>query len=101
MSSDASAPAPPPPAQLPPAGWYPDPHNPETTQRWWNGTEWADAYAPIDTPIVDPHDPPRPLSRLQAVAVAGLIVVAFLEAFNVYADGVYLSVVNDLLDDQD
>jgi hypothetical protein len=86
---------------LPPAGWYPDPHNPETTQRWWNGKEWADAHAPIDTPVVDPQDPPRPLSRLQAVAVAGLIVVAFLEAFNIYADGVYLGVIEDLLDQED
>ncbi len=30
-----------PPQQLPPAGWYPDPHNP-VNYRWWDGAAWTD-----------------------------------------------------------
>ncbi len=26
---------------LPPAGWFPDPHNP-TQLRWWDGTQWTE-----------------------------------------------------------
>jgi len=34
MSENTNTPSP-----LPPAGWYPDPHNP-STQRYWNGEHW-------------------------------------------------------------
>ena len=27
---------------LPPAGWYPDPHDP-VNYRWWDGASWTDA----------------------------------------------------------
>jgi hypothetical protein len=84
-------------AELPPAGWYPDPHDPASTQRYWDGAAWTDSYAPIDTPVVDPRDPPLPIGVLQAVAVAGLIVVGFIEAFNLYADLRYIGVVDELL----
>jgi hypothetical protein len=89
---------PPPPPQLPPAGWYPDPDHPESTQRYWDGERWTDSYAPIGTPIVDPQDPPRPLATLQAVAVAGLTLVAVVAALRVYADARYIAVLEDRID---
>lgn len=36
-------PAPEPVADLPAAGWYPDPEDPEDYLRWWSGTEWVGA----------------------------------------------------------
>ena len=30
--------------QLPPAGWYPDPHD-STAQRFWDGTQWTEHFA--------------------------------------------------------
>ena len=93
-----SNPAPPPPPQLPPAGWYPDPDDPESTQRYWDGERWTDSYAPVGTPLVDPSDPPRSLGTLQAVAVAGLTVIAIVAALRIYADARYIAVLDDLID---
>lgn len=33
-------------AALPPAGWYPDPHN-TLYRRWWDGTAWTNAVEPL------------------------------------------------------
>ena len=27
---------------LPPPGWYPNPDDPPTVVRWWDGTQWTD-----------------------------------------------------------
>ena len=83
---------------LPPAGWYPDPHNPQATQRYWDGSGWTDSYAPIGTPIVDPADPPKPLASLQAVATAGLSAVILAQVFNIVADANYIGVLGDMID---
>lgn len=52
-------------SQSAPAGWYPQP---DGTQRWWNGTSWAEAPAPGIGPVVHgevvravPPPPPQPL----------------------------------------
>jgi hypothetical protein len=89
---------PPPPTELPPAGWYPDPHDPESTQRYWDGERWTDSYAPIGAPIVDPQDPPRPLATLQGIAVAGLTFVAVVAALRIYADARYIAVLDDRIE---
>lgn len=35
----------------PPAGWYPDPENPDSERsRWWDGQRWTDTYAPVTAP---------------------------------------------------
>jgi len=36
-------PAPPPM----PAGWYPDPHDPRRGQRYWDGAQWTEHFAPL------------------------------------------------------
>ena len=38
------------PAQLPVAGWYPDPDDPEHSQRYWDGARWTDQRAPYAQP---------------------------------------------------
>ena len=95
MSSEQAPP--PPPAQLPPAGWYPDPHDPESTQRYWDGERWTDSYAPVGTPLVDPADPPRDLGTVQWVAVAGLTLIAVLAVFSIVADARYIALLDDLI----
>lgn len=40
-SADRTQPEPEATAQLSPAGWYPDPEDPEDYLRWWSGTEWV------------------------------------------------------------
>ena len=89
---------PPPSTQLPPAGWYPDPQNPETLQRYWDGQHWTDSHAPIGTPIVEPSNPPRDLGIAEGVAVAGMTLIAVLAVFSIVADAQYISVLNDLID---
>lgn len=42
-------------AQSAPAGWYPDSENP-AQQRYWDGTVWTQAVAPISPAEVTPHD---------------------------------------------
>jgi hypothetical protein len=90
----------PPPPELPPAGWYPDPHNPESTQRYWDGERWTDSFAPVGTPIVDPAEPPRDLAGVQGVAVAGLALVVALSVFAIVAQGRYIAILNDLIGGQ-
>ena len=35
----------------PPAGWYPDPENPDSERpRWWDGQRWTDTHAPVTSP---------------------------------------------------
>ena len=56
-------------SELPPAGWYPDPQQPER-QRWWDGTEWTDtllqAAPDINDPLWQAH--PEDAKALQAAA---------------------------------
>ncbi|MDO8107029.1 DUF2510 domain-containing protein [Isoptericola sp. b441] len=40
-------------------GWYPDPSAPGQ-QRYWNGTAWAEATAPLAAPAPIPS-PPKPV----------------------------------------
>jgi hypothetical protein len=52
------------------AGWYPDP-NGTPNQRWWDGTQWTNQYAP-PTPVVH--------ARFSGISIAGFVlaVIAFL-----------------------
>lgn len=87
---------------VPPAGWYADPADPELSERFWDGERWTEERRRVSGHrVADPADPPRRLGALQAVAVAGLVIVVFLELFNVYADGRYLAVIDDLLGGRD
>jgi hypothetical protein len=45
------------------AGWYPDP-NGTPNQRWWDGTQWTNHYAP-PTAVAKP--------KLSGIALAGFI----------------------------
>ena len=49
-------------APLPVAGWYPDPEN-ETSDRWWDGANWADHRRPrgaVATAVVPSAAPSAP-----------------------------------------
>lgn len=65
-------------AELPPAGWYPDPDRP-ATQRYWNGSAWTEQRAS--------QAKPEPLNA-QALrwVLGGLAVVAVIAAV-VISDG--------------
>lgn len=91
---DPGAPSPPPP-RLPPAGWYPDPDAPDTRQRYWDGSLWADSYAPIETPFVDPHNPPKSLRNVRNLAFAGIAAVVLLEVASIVADARLVSLLDD------
>ena len=40
---------------LPPAGWHPDPENPNGAVRWWDGTQWTSNVHPVSpTPAGGP-----------------------------------------------
>lgn len=95
MSSPDPSPS---PQQRPPAGWYPDPDNPESTQRYWDGQGWTDSYAPIGAAVADPTDPPRPLGVAEGVAVAGLTLIAVLAAFALVAYARYVGILGDEID---
>jgi hypothetical protein len=43
----------------PPAGWYPDTQKPGT-QRYWDGAQWTEHTAPLDTPPPPPVQPVEP-----------------------------------------
>src|SRR3989337_2750247 len=94
---DEQAP-PPPPRQLPPAGWYPDPDNPETTQRYWDGQAWTESHAPLGAELVSPTDPPQNLGVVEGLAVAGLTLAAVLAVFSIVTDFLYVNVLTDLID---
>jgi hypothetical protein len=32
---------------LPPAGWHPDPENPNGAMRWWDGAKWTSHVHPV------------------------------------------------------
>jgi MFS family permease len=36
------------PTSGPPAGWYPDPDNPDAARRYWDGRRWTDSRAPVE-----------------------------------------------------
>lgn len=36
--------------QMPPAAWYPDPHN-ASQLRYWDGTAWTNQFAPAGSPV--------------------------------------------------
>jgi hypothetical protein len=46
------------PPQLPPAGWYRNPHGPG--QRYWDGSQWTEHQRLDPEPAVDRPPPPRP-----------------------------------------
>lgn len=74
MTSDET-----PPASLPPAGWYPDPDQPQT-QRYWTGSEWTDQRAPMA---------PKPEDRASGV----LLFVSYAAAFLLPLIGFILGIV--------
>lgn len=43
----------------PPAGWHPDPHDPNQL-RWWDGTQWTSATHPRQQPAPAPEPGPEP-----------------------------------------
>lgn len=77
-----------PPAQHPPAGWYPDPEG-KPMQRYWNGVAWTEQFAPqaagvpgqVGVPVtVDANGQPvSPSSRLAAT-----LLCFFLGVFGVH-----------------
>jgi hypothetical protein len=64
-----------------PAGWYPDPEDPERT-RWWDGQGWT---ARTDAP--EPASPPKAGRswRIPALVTAGFLVVALTGVGVVFA----------------
>ena len=60
-------------AEPTPAGWYPDPENPGQ-QRYWDGTAWAEHFAPGDTPAA----PAAAVAKKPIYRRAWFIVVAVL-----------------------
>ena len=57
---DPSGARPPAPPDLPPEGWYRDPHGATGVNRWWTGTQWTDRtqLAPPPPPRLPPvHGP--------------------------------------------
>ncbi len=40
-----------------PAGWHPDPDNPNGALRWWDGSRWTDHVHPVAPPTVPPPGP--------------------------------------------
>ncbi len=64
---------PPPPPQLPPAGWYADPAG-RGGSRWWDGTAWApDPPGPAPA-LIEPVRPRRRRPLLWGSAAAVLVV---------------------------
>jgi hypothetical protein len=83
---------------LPPAGWYPDPESPDTKQRYWDGDRWTDRFADIrGHHLAHPQAPPKPLGRLAQFAIAGLVMVAVIEAFNIFVDINYIGIGDEIL----
>ena len=70
----------PPPLQLPPAGWYPDPEG--LGLRWWDGARWTEHKQP-EPPVTDTH---RPRRRRVWIA-AGLIAAASVGVFVLLSSG--------------
>ncbi|MFL5870952.1 MAG: DUF2510 domain-containing protein [Solirubrobacterales bacterium] len=67
------------PAQLPPAGWYPDPDHPELHQRYWDGAGWTDQRAPLAREDASPWI--LGIGYLGSLLVIpGLMVAAYLNA---------------------
>lgn len=52
-------------SQQPPAGWYPDPANPQAT-RWWDGSAWADPVPQRQTVSGYPAAPQGPYAGVPA-----------------------------------
>lgn len=65
--------APPPqqPTETWPPGWYPDPENPQATQRYWDGTTWTDNRAPFAQVGGTEH---RPETSAGGLGVAGYVL---------------------------
>jgi hypothetical protein len=83
---------------LPPAGWYPDPGEPQHRQRYWDGERWTDRFAPIKGHhIAHPQDPPRRLGPFRSLAILGLAIVAVIEAFNVLVDINYIGIGDEIV----
>ena len=63
---------------LPPAGWYPDPYQPDQ-DRWWDGTTWTDSTIQAAPNVTDPlwqHNPD--LARSQQLAATPAEGVAYI-----------------------
>lgn len=59
---------------LPPAGWYPDPTNPQRP-RWWDGAAWTDLQpAPLSAPGVNTQTPWIWLMLIPALVPALLVL---------------------------
>ena len=60
-----------------PSGWYPDPDN-SAQQRYWNGTEWTDDYAPAAAPQAPPQPPKKggvPTGVKVLIGIVGVLVL--------------------------
>lgn len=90
-----------PPAQNPPAGWYPDPYD-GTKQRYWDGTTWTEHVAPGVVGRPDPLGmvPPEYLvqreSRLASWARIGFVLLYAATCVSLVANVGQLSGVHDL-----
>jgi hypothetical protein len=45
---------------VPPPGWHPDPENPTSSMRWWDGTQWTAQVRPTNAGPDPVYAPPRP-----------------------------------------
>ncbi|KAA9134407.1 GmrSD restriction endonuclease domain-containing protein [Microbacterium caowuchunii] len=72
---------------LPPAGWFPDPQNPNQT-RYWDGTQWTAHYAPPAPPVSTLPPPAAPTTASFAkkipvwlwaiIAIVGVLATVLL-----------------------
>ena len=71
------------PAQLPPAGWYADPDNPDHSQRYWDGVQWTEQRAPY-------AQPPSKAKGNDALVAAGYIFSLLIPIVGLVIGGVLL-----------
>lgn len=55
------------------AGWYPDPSKPRT-QRYWDGEQWTDHYAPLD----ERRTAPEEKSDLEGTDIVGYVLAVLM-----------------------
>jgi hypothetical protein len=62
--------------RMPPAAWYPDPHN-ASQLRYWDGAAWTDHCAPAGSPViasaVEAQAPAAATEVVQSSPVVGLL----------------------------
>lgn len=59
--------------QAPPAGWYPDPSQPQT-QRYWTGSEWTEQRAPMEQTKTNSGDFTVGIVLAILIPIVGLIM---------------------------